>query len=164
MEEAAWRSRPGRRLPKTGIFPDVAGDYRRFRFRTGQIRSLETGRQFAKARHWRAFLALRVVKSLCPGLAGWRRSADRTRLQANSLLTGNYTGNFAISGLRELTPGQEIALLQALLGKFPTQINRENISRNRKFLAGNREFCSMTSMSTTRIFSTFPMTRMFARV
>jgi hypothetical protein len=30
---------------------------------------------------------------------GWRRSADRTRLRANSLLTGNFTGNFEISGV-----------------------------------------------------------------
>jgi hypothetical protein len=37
------------------------------------------------------------LASPCP--LGWRRSADRTRLQANSLLTGNFTGNFAISGL-----------------------------------------------------------------
>ena len=30
---------------------------------------------------------------------GWRRSADRTRLQTNSLLTGNFTGKIAVSGL-----------------------------------------------------------------
>jgi hypothetical protein len=29
---------------------------------------------------------------------------------------------------------------QPLLGKFPTQINRENILKNREFLSGNREF------------------------
>jgi len=29
-------------------------------------------------------------------LLGWRRSADRTRLQMNSLQTGNLTGNFAL--------------------------------------------------------------------
>jgi hypothetical protein len=32
----------------------------------------------------------------------WRRSADRTGLQANTLLTGNFTGKIAISGLKEL--------------------------------------------------------------
>jgi hypothetical protein len=37
-------------------------------------------------------------KSLKAGLVGWRRSADRTRLHANSLLTGNFTGNFSIPG------------------------------------------------------------------
>jgi hypothetical protein len=77
------RSNPvsGRCLPKTGIFQISAGDYRLIRAGSGQIRSLETGRQFAKARHWRAFLAFPVVKSLWAGLPGWRRSAVRTRLQ-----------------------------------------------------------------------------------
>jgi hypothetical protein len=60
----------GRGLPKTGIFPHVAGDYRRFRFRRGQIRSLETHSQFAKARYWRAFLRLLGVVSPSAGLAG----------------------------------------------------------------------------------------------
>ncbi len=32
---------------------------------------------------------------------GWRRSADRTSLQANSLVSGNFTGNSAILGLRD---------------------------------------------------------------
>jgi hypothetical protein len=30
-------------------------------------------------------------------LAAWGSSADRTRLQADSLQTGNFTGNFAIT-------------------------------------------------------------------
>jgi hypothetical protein len=34
-------------------------------------------------------------------LTGWRRSADRTRLHGNSLLTGNFTGNFALLGLSD---------------------------------------------------------------
>jgi hypothetical protein len=86
-------------LPKTGIFQVSARDYLLFRSGTDQIRSLETNRQFEKASHWRAFLALPRVKSPSVGLPGWRRSGDRTRLHANSLLTGNFTGNFAISGL-----------------------------------------------------------------
>jgi hypothetical protein len=90
----------GRGLRKTGIFPHLPRDFRRFRRESGQIRSLETDNQFAKARYWRAFLRLLGVVSLSVGLVGWRRSADRTRLQANSLLTGNFTGNFAISGLK----------------------------------------------------------------
>ena len=32
------------------------------------------------------------------GMRGWRRSADRTSLQMDSLLTGNFTGKTAISG------------------------------------------------------------------
>jgi hypothetical protein len=48
-----------------------AGDDQLIRAGSGQIRSLETGRQFAKARHWRAFLAFPEVKSLWAGLPGW---------------------------------------------------------------------------------------------
>ena len=70
----------------------LVGDYQLFRAGSGQIRSPETGYQFAEARHWRGFLALPRVKSPDAGLPGWRRSADRTRLQTNSLLTGNFTG------------------------------------------------------------------------
>src|ERR1035437_638280 len=39
-----------------------------------------------------------ILDCLRIGWAGWRRSADRTRLHANSLLTGNFTGNFSIPG------------------------------------------------------------------
>ena len=89
----------GRNLPKTGVFQLSAGDYRQFRSENAQNRSPETGGQFAKGRHWQAFLLISGTFSPGAGLAGWRRSADRTRLHANSLLTGNFTGNFAISGL-----------------------------------------------------------------
>jgi hypothetical protein len=67
------RSNPvsGRCLPKTGIFQISAGDYRRFRSRSGQFGSTETDSQFAKARHWRAFLRLQRVKSPGAGLPGW---------------------------------------------------------------------------------------------
>jgi hypothetical protein len=50
-----------------------------------------------KARIWRAFL-IKKENSLKTGMDGWRRSADRTRLRTNSLLTGNFTGNSAIFG------------------------------------------------------------------
>jgi hypothetical protein len=63
---------------------------------------------------------------------GWRRSANRTRLQANSLLTGNLTGNFAISGPEDRISEQEIAVLQRFLSHFPTKLNRENIRENRE--------------------------------
>jgi hypothetical protein len=49
-----------------------------------------------KAHHWQAFLPLQGAKSLSAGLVGGRRSADRTRLHADSLLTGKFKGNFAI--------------------------------------------------------------------
>ena len=123
----------GRCLPKTGIFQISAGDYRLIRARSGQIRSLETGRQFAKARHWQAFLVFPVVKSLWAGLPGWRPSADRTRLHANSLLSGNLTGNSAILSHLETVLAQKPAVLQPLIEQFPTQANREIISGNRDF-------------------------------
>jgi hypothetical protein len=56
------------------------------------------------------------------------------------LLTGNFTGNFAILVSLKPISLQETAVLQRLLAQFPTQINRENISKNRDFLANNREF------------------------
>ena len=73
-------------------------------------------------------------------MGGWRRSADRTRLQANSLLTGNFTGNFAI--LVPCAPGstQDTAVLQRFLAQFPKQIIREKISKNKEFLGRIREF------------------------
>jgi hypothetical protein len=101
-----------RRLPKTGIFQLSAGDYPPFRSGTAQIRSLETHLQFSKARHWRAFLALPRVMSPGVGLVGWRRSADRTRLRCNPLLTGNFTGNFAILARHESLLLQETAVPQ----------------------------------------------------
>jgi hypothetical protein len=56
-----------------------AGDYRLFRFENAQNRSPETGGQFAKARHWRAFL--RVSGTVSPGAAlpGW---SERIRTHA----------------------------------------------------------------------------------
>jgi hypothetical protein len=60
--------------------------------------------------------------SLKAGLAGWRRSADRTRLRFDSLQTGNFTGNFAISGLANTVSVLEIAVSQRIFTKFPTQI------------------------------------------
>jgi hypothetical protein len=58
----------------------------------------------------------------------------------NSLLTGKRTGNFTIFGLLEAKSVRKTPVPQPLLGKFPTQINRENILKNREFLSGNREF------------------------
>jgi hypothetical protein len=66
-------------------------------------------------------------------IAGWRRSADRTCLRTNSLLSGNLTGNFAIFGHPETNYVQETAVLQAPIEQFPTQNNREIIWRNREF-------------------------------
>jgi hypothetical protein len=66
--------------------------------------------------------------------------ADRTRLRSNSLLTGNFTGNFVIPGVWQPPLSVETAVLQGLFRLFPAQINREILSRNREFWCRNREF------------------------
>jgi len=76
------------------------------------------------------------VVFLNAGLPGWRRSADRTSLQANSLVSGNFTGNFAILGLRDTISCQKTTALQPLLEQFPTQIISENILKNSEILNG----------------------------
>jgi hypothetical protein len=50
---------------------------------------------------------------------GWRRSADRTGLQPNSLQTGNFTGKITISGLKATMLEQETALPQGLFQRIP---------------------------------------------
>jgi len=123
----------GRSLLKTGIFEILAGDYWQFRARIGQMRSPETSCQFVKARCRRAFLGLLRAKSPGARLAGWRRSGIRTSLPANSLLTGNFTGNSVVSGLRKRISQQKTFAPQRHLDQFPTQINREDFSKNRDF-------------------------------
>jgi hypothetical protein len=66
------------------------------------------------------------------GVAGWRRSADRTRLQADSLLTGNLSGIFPISEPEDRVSEQETAVLQPFLTQFPAKLIRENIFENRE--------------------------------
>jgi hypothetical protein len=97
-----------------------------------------------------AFLALLRAKSLCVGLVGWRGSADRTGLRTNSLVSGNFTGNFAILGLRDTIEDQETAALQPLPEQFPTRIIRENILRIREFFNGIRELHFIGDISIFR--------------
>jgi hypothetical protein len=61
--------------------------------------------------------------------AGWRCSSDRAGLLQNSLLTGNFTGNFAKSGLQDGSILQETAVPQPFLSQFPAQNNREKIRK-----------------------------------
>jgi hypothetical protein len=56
--------------------------------------------------------------------------------KANSLLTGNFTGKFAISGLRDAPLKPKVAAIQRLLGQFPTGVNREDILKNREGFGG----------------------------
>src|SRR5260370_29784283 len=98
-----------------------------------RIWSQETERKSEKIGNWRAFLGFMDVQSQVAGLPGWRRSADRTRLQANSLLTRNFTGNLTISVSQKPISLHETAVLQRLLLKFPTRIIRENNLKNKEF-------------------------------
>src|SRR5690242_13058628 len=85
-------------------------------------------------------------------MPGWRCSPDRTSLQANSLQTGNFSGNFAIPGLLERRPWQEIPVLQSFFHGFPTQANREEISKNREFLIRQQgTFASRARKSTVPV-------------
>jgi len=135
------RSNPvsGRDLPKTGVFQMSAGDYRLFRSENAQNRSPETGGGFAKARHWRAFLRVSGTVSPSAGLPGWRRSADRTRLQPNSLLTGNFTGKIAFLGFQRQSRNHKSPSIRRFLSIFPTRIIREINSRNSEFSGSSRE-------------------------
>ena len=58
------------------------------------------------------FSAVVEVSSQLAGLPGWRRSADRTGLYADSLLTGNFTGNSANLGRLQPESPPEMAMLQ----------------------------------------------------
>ena len=87
-------------------------------------------------------LPFRFSGTLFPSLCHFQQHIlpDRTRLHTNSLLTGNFTGNFAILRVFEPMSEQETAVQQPLLKQFPTQVNRENILRIRELFRKNREF------------------------
>jgi hypothetical protein len=72
-------------------------------------------------------------------MPGWRRSADRTRLHLNSLLTGNFTGKFRILGLLGLLSVSLVAVPQQLSVQFPKRNIREKDLSIREFLSDNRE-------------------------
>jgi hypothetical protein len=66
-------------------------------------------------------------------LPGWRRSVDRTSLQLNSLLTGNFTGKITISGLKAAVLEQETAVPQRLFSKFPSGSSRNTAHNFKRF-------------------------------
>jgi hypothetical protein len=72
-------------------------------------------------------------------LRGWRRSADRTFLQTNSLQTGNLTGKSVILGAKRHLRTVKISVVQRLSGHFPASVNRENLSMIRECSRRNRE-------------------------
>jgi hypothetical protein len=81
-------------------------------------------------------------------MGGWQRSADRTRLQANSLLTGNLTGKF--TALRAGMPNAALkrTALQSFSGIFPALVNRENHSTIREIFPAYQGFFIPTKDSS----------------
>jgi hypothetical protein len=73
-------------------------------------------------------------------MAGWRRSADRARLQGDSLLRGNLSGKYQIFGLWGRVSEQNTAVVRRLVGRFPMKFNKENISWIREMFDHNSEF------------------------
>ena len=129
----------GRSLPKTGISAKPGRDFRRSGRPKAPNGKMETRLQVRESPPMAGFSRTPRSVPTKARLPGWRRSPDRTSLQANSLQTGNFSGNFAIPGLLERRPWQEIPVLQSFLHGFPTQANREEISKNREFLIRYRE-------------------------
>ena len=73
-------------------------------------------------------------------LGGGVRSQIRTGLHLQFPANREINREFRDSGPSEANFVHETTVLQRLFTKFPTQINRENILKNREFLSGNREF------------------------
>src|ERR1700744_3384360 len=84
--------------------------------------------------------ASRCHRSRSGEMSGWRRSADRARLQAKSLLTGNLTGKFKVLGTLERVSEQNAAVLRRLIDRSPMRFNRKNISWIREMFDRNSEF------------------------
>jgi hypothetical protein len=85
-----------------------AGDYPLFLAENAQNRSPETSGQFAKARHWRAFLRVSGTFPLDAGLAGWggriRTSAWWNQNQARPSMKSTRI----LKNVRNLTPDVSI--------------------------------------------------------
>jgi hypothetical protein len=80
-------------------------------------------------------------------LNGWRCSAAQPNLRQISLLTGNFTGNFAYFACERLTLMREAPLLQALLEQFPAKPIRENNLKSRESTAASWELRNAVSAS-----------------
>jgi hypothetical protein len=79
------------------------------------------------------------------GMAGWRRSADRTFLRANSLQTGNLTEKTQGSGGSGDDSRAEHCCGAALSEQFPMIFNREIISWISEMFDRNSEFYGQNS-------------------
>ena len=86
------------------------------------------------------FHATSLHNSLETGLGGWRGSAVCPLLCSISLLTGNFTGNFAKLGHSGAPETKNKPSFRGFRWEFPTQRNRELFSPNSEPYGENREF------------------------
>ena len=96
------------RLRKTGIFAEAAGDFRRFPPQDRPTRRLETESN-KRSPGFPAYSSVFWGVRLDAGMAGWRRSDDRTRLQAEFPANREFFREFRLFG----------ALGDATLGERP---------------------------------------------
>jgi hypothetical protein len=66
----------------------------------------------------------------------------------NSLVSGNFTGNFAISGLRQLIPEQETAALQHFPEQFPNKLTGKIFQALGNFYAITGYFAELSNCRT----------------
>jgi len=115
-----------------GIFAALGGDFRRFARPKKPNAKGGDSWQNRESPPLAGFSRGPRVALLNTGLDGWRRSADRTCLQPNSLQTGNFSENFAKSGLgRDIKPARN-ACAAAVSTSIPNADNRETILKNRE--------------------------------
>ena len=124
--------------PKNGSFQMSAGDYRLFCSETAQIRSLETDRQFAKARHWQAFLRVLGTFSLIAGL----------RLVRNAFQGRRRGWHWSAFGTAPIEPQREIARRASrFLPNGVKQRRRSDVTKHR----WHRSLAAVASCAFTRI-------------
>src|SRR5438105_4323882 len=117
----------------------MARDFRHFRPPAPEIGSPETAAELQKPANGGLFCdQLRPNRGRPHRLAGGAVVIAPVS-KANSLLTGNFTGNLAILRLQNRFGSERPPVLQGFFARFPTQVNRENISKIREFLSRNRE-------------------------
>lgn len=84
---------------------------------------------------------------------GWRRSADRARLQGDSLVRGNLSGKYQIFRLWGQLSEQNTAVVRRLVDQFPMKFNKENISWIREMFDRNSEFYGSNPDAIQRRFT-----------
>src|ERR1700747_3108937 len=75
------------------------------------------------------FSAIRRKRPTNAGLLGWRRSTDCASLLANSLQTGNITGNFVILTAREMASKLRNPLCSHLLSDSLLKLTGKKFQR-----------------------------------